>query len=166
MSTWDEVVWEQFGAAIDMLENGIRACPPSLWSDPSREPQFWYIAFDTLFFLDYYLSDSPEGFVPPDPFGLEELDPAGVLPPRAYDADELLRYLEHGGQVSSRARRPDGRARGRTLRLRAASAFRSRFMLYGMRHLQHHAAQLNLLLRQSTSSAPRWVGKARGASST
>jgi hypothetical protein len=26
-----------------------------------------------------------------------------------------------------------------------------------MRHVQHHAAQLNLLLRKATGSAPRWV---------
>lgn len=28
------------------------------------------------------------------------------------------------------------------------------------RHVQHHAAQLNLILRQETGSAPGWVGKA------
>ena len=32
-------------------------------------------------------------------------------------------------------------------------------LLYNMRHVQHHAAQLNLLLRQTTNSAPRWVSK-------
>lgn len=30
-------------------------------------------------------------------------------------------------------------------------------LLYNMRHVQHHAAQLNLLLRQATNDAPRWV---------
>jgi uncharacterized damage-inducible protein DinB len=33
-------------------------------------------------------------------------------------------------------------------------------LLYDLRHLQHHTAQLNLLLRQRTNSAPRWVGRA------
>jgi len=28
-----------------------------------------------------------------------------------------------------------------------------------MRHVQHHAAQLNMLLRQKTDSAPDWVSK-------
>lgn len=32
-------------------------------------------------------------------------------------------------------------------------------LLYNMRHVQHHAAQLNMLLRQATDSAPRWVSK-------
>jgi hypothetical protein len=30
-----------------------------------------------------------------------------------------------------------------------------------MRHVQHHAAQLNLILRQQIDSAPRWVVKAK-----
>ena len=34
-------------------------------------------------------------------------------------------------------------------------------LLYNMRHVQHHAAQLNLILGQQTGSAPRWVAKAR-----
>jgi uncharacterized damage-inducible protein DinB len=33
-------------------------------------------------------------------------------------------------------------------------------MLYSLRHVQHHTAQLNLILRQETGSAPRWVAKA------
>ncbi len=34
-------------------------------------------------------------------------------------------------------------------------------ILYNIRHVQHHAAQLNLLLRQKTGSATPWVSKAR-----
>jgi uncharacterized damage-inducible protein DinB len=34
-------------------------------------------------------------------------------------------------------------------------------LLYNMRHVQHHAAQLNLILRQTIDSAPGWVSKAK-----
>ena len=34
-------------------------------------------------------------------------------------------------------------------------------LLHSMRHVQHHAAQLNLILRQSIDSAPRWVSRAK-----
>lgn len=34
-------------------------------------------------------------------------------------------------------------------------------LLYNMRHVQHHTGQLNLILRQKTGSAPRWVAQAR-----
>jgi uncharacterized damage-inducible protein DinB len=33
-------------------------------------------------------------------------------------------------------------------------------LLYNVRHVQHHAAQLSLILRQTTDSAPGWVGHA------
>lgn len=29
------ILWQQFGAAIDMLENALRACPDALWGDRS-----------------------------------------------------------------------------------------------------------------------------------
>ena len=70
-ATWRTILWQQFGAAIDMLDNALRACPDPLWRDrlwhnPSEKPQyaqFWYLAYHTLFWLDFYLSGSAEGFV-------------------------------------------------------------------------------------------------------
>jgi len=32
-TTWRTIVWRQFGAAIDMLENALVACPASLWKE-------------------------------------------------------------------------------------------------------------------------------------
>ena len=71
---WRAVLWQQFGAAIDMLENALVACPDELWSDRSQRPEFWYVVYHTLFFLDLYQSGSVEGFTPPAPFTLDELD--------------------------------------------------------------------------------------------
>jgi hypothetical protein len=36
--------------------------------------------------------------------------------------------------------------------------------LYNLRHVQHGAAQLNLILRQAIDSAPRWVARTKSAS--
>jgi hypothetical protein len=33
-------------------------------------------------------------------------------------------------------------------------------LLYNLRHVQEHASQLNLILGQSTGSAPGWVARA------
>jgi hypothetical protein len=156
------ILWQQFGAAIDMLDNAANACPDALWRDRSQRPEFWYVVFHTLFWLDLYLSGSAEGFAPPAPFTLDEMDPAGRLPDRPYTKDELRTYLEHG--------REKCRATLRTLtveRARARCDFHwgeSSFLellLYNMRHVQHHAAQLNLILRQQVDSAPEWVGKTK-----
>lgn len=162
--TWKTTTWQQFGAAIDMLENAITACPPALWSDRSREPEYWYLVFHTLFWLDYYVAQPVEGFRPPPPFGLEEMDPAGVLPPRVYTQRELLTYLEHGRRschaaiANLTADRACQHYRFGTADVRIDELF-----LYNMRHVQHGAAQLNLLLRQSGVDAPRWVKQAKQA---
>ena len=83
-ANWKTSLWQQFGAAIDMLENAVRACPDELWRvrlwDDAELPEsaeFWYIVYHTLFWLDLYLSGAVEGFAPPAPFNLDELDPAG-----------------------------------------------------------------------------------------
>jgi uncharacterized damage-inducible protein DinB len=34
-------------------------------------------------------------------------------------------------------------------------------LLYNMRHVQHHAVQLNLLLRQGGTVPPDWVSRAK-----
>ena len=31
--TWRTIIWQQFGAAIDMLDNALRACPDPLWRE-------------------------------------------------------------------------------------------------------------------------------------
>ena len=98
---------------------------------------------------------------PPPPFTLSELDSSGVMPDRVYTKDELLVYLEFGRR----------KARARVAALTTENArepcsygwidmTRVESLLYNMRHVQHHAAQLNLLLRQATNSAPDWVARA------
>lgn len=146
---------------MDMLENGINACPQSLWEDQTRNPQYWYVTFHTLFFLDFYCSEKPEGFAPPPPFGLEELDPAGVLPPRVYSKDELITYLNFCRDKCRAMIRglDDEKANRLTGSLRPGLTY-GELSLYSLRHVQHHAAQLNLLLRQNIESAPRWVSQA------
>ncbi|MBI5708774.1 MAG: DinB family protein [Candidatus Eisenbacteria bacterium] len=161
-TTWQAALWRQFGAAIDMLESAILACPDGLWSDRSRRPEFWHLVFHTLFFLDLYLSDSAEGFAPPPPFTLDELDPAGLLPERPYTKEELCTYLKHGrGKCRATIEALTGGKAGERRRFGSIEGSVAELLLYNMRHVQHHAAQLNLILRQATDSAPRWVARAR-----
>ena len=155
---WRGVVWRQLGGAVDMLENAVRACPDELWGDRGRQPEFWYVAYHTLFFLDLYLSGSQEGFAPPPPFTLDELDPAGVMPERVYTKAELLDYLRH---CRAKCRETIGALTPE--RARALCVFGwlemefGELLLSNARHVQHHTAQLNLLLRQAGAEPPRWV---------
>lgn len=157
-----ETIWLQCGAAIDSLESALRFCPVEVWGDRTRNPEFWYLAYHTIFWLDYYSSDSVDHFAPPAPYGMEEMDPAGVLPPRVYSQEELLDYLDYSRQKCKQA----------VQALNAVNAHENagskrpeltnlEMVLYTMRHLQHHAAQLNLILRQTIDDAPRWVKQSK-----
>jgi hypothetical protein len=153
-------LWQQIGAALDMLERAIVACPDNLWGDRSRRPEFWYLAFHTLFFADLCFFGRLDGFLPPPPFTLNELEEAGIVGP--YTKEEVLAYLEHTrrkGRAAVSALN-EGRLRERC-RFPWLDLSMHELMLYNMRHIQHHAAQLNLLLRQVTDSAPGWVKTAK-----
>lgn len=158
MNPWTDILWPQLGAAIDMLENAIRFCPEEL---SKRDSRFGHLAYHALFYLDLYLSDSLEGFTPPAPFTHNEMDPDALPPAKPYTQPDLLNYLDYG---RDKARR--------TIQSMTAEQASERcgfpwvdgpvaeLHLYNMRHVQHHAAQLNLLLRQTIDSSPRWVYKA------
>jgi uncharacterized damage-inducible protein DinB len=157
-------LWAQFGAAIDMLENGIHACPDHLWGDRTRQPEFWHLVYHTLFYLDLYLSDARAGFTPPAPFTLAELDPAGVLPARVYSKEELLEYLKHGREKArSRIAEMTLEDAGRRCDYKWIELSVLESLLYNMRHVQHHVAQLNLLLRQAGERPPAWIASAENS---
>jgi hypothetical protein len=167
--TWRTAIWQQFGAAIDMLDNALRACPEESWRDglwdhPSERPeysQFWYLVYHTLFWLDLYLSGAVEGFAPPAPFTLSELDPDGV-PERPYSKDELQAYLEYSRKkCQATIEALTDETAQQPCRFRWGELSFVELLLYNMRHVQEHAAQLNLMLGQKVGAAPAWVGKAR-----
>ena len=88
------MIWQQFGAAIDMLDDAINACPDRLWEaalwddqENVRYGEFWSVAFHTLFWLDLYLTGTREGFAPPAPFLDDE------PPEKPYTKAEIRTYL-------------------------------------------------------------------------
>jgi hypothetical protein len=162
---WSTALWQQFGAAIAMLDNAVGACPASLWrerlwSDPPDHPQpplgeFWFIAYHTLYWLDLFLSsvtDPPSRRSPPAPFPAPTLDADDDPPERPYAKDDLLAYLAYTSQkcqstiatlTGERARAsyefPWGQGQGRPISY-------LELLLYTMRHVQEHAAQLSFFL--------------------
>jgi hypothetical protein len=167
--TWKNIIWNQFGAAIDMLDNALLACPDELWQERlyiEREVQpefaeFWYVAYHALFWLDFYLSESAEGFAPPAPFTLSEFD-AGLLPERVYTKAELQNYLRYNRtKCQTRLETLSDALAPQRVRLDWPDMSVAELLLYNLRHVQEHAAQLSLFLGQKVGSAPGWVGKAR-----
>jgi len=155
---WREAIWEQLGASLAMLERAIVACPDAVWTAKAGSREFWHMAYHTLFFVDVNMSGTTVGFAPPSPFTLSELDPSDVLPDRVYTKAELLEYGRHCREKS----------RTTILSLTDLGAERivefdwlrmkfGELMIHNMRHVQHHTAQLNLVLRQSGVKPPNWV---------
>ena len=107
----NQMVWHQFGIAIDEFGSTLRDCPNELWEKRLWDDQpdqwvangfsaFWYLAYHTLFWLDLYLSGAEEGFVPPQPFDLVEMEANESLP-RVYTREELLGAIRKHVDVKS-----------------------------------------------------------------
>jgi hypothetical protein len=162
---WKTIIWQQFGAAIDMLGNALRACPDHLWRDSLWDDldgveytESWFVIYHALFWLDLYLSGSRrEGFVPPAPFI------AGSLLEKPYTKDELQAYLEHCRQKCQATFETltDEKADQRCEFPWGEEVSFAELQLYNMRHVQEHASQLNLHLGQKVGSAPDWVARAK-----
>jgi DinB superfamily len=173
-TTFRTALWRQFGAAIDMLENALVACPASLWNQrlwsvsPPQFAEFWYITFHALVWLDLYLSGLPEEeFAPPAPFAQGVLDSVEALPERPYTKEELRAYLVSTRQkchiqllalTDEQARRPVEYpwSEGQPISF-------LELQLYNLRHVQEHAAQLSLFLGQHAipDEALDWVPLAK-----
>jgi len=178
-ATLRAALWRQFGAAIEMLEHALLACPTSLWRErlwraspppefPPQFAEFWYVTFHALVWLDLYLSGVPEEeFVPPAPFVQGVLDSVEALPERPYSREELHAYLASTRQKcqttlltlsDEQAYRPVEYpwSRGQPLSF-------LEFQLYNLRHVQEHAAQLSLFLGQHAipNEAIDWVVRAQ-----
>jgi hypothetical protein len=166
---WKAIIWRQFGASIDTLGDVVRACPDDLWhaqlwDNPSERPEYsqvWYRIYHTLFWLDLYLTGAEEGFMPPAPFALIEME-EDDLPERSYTKDELQTYLDYcRGQCKATIEALTDETAQRLCRFAWGEVSFVELLLYNMRHVQEHAAQVSLLLGQKGVYGPDYVTLAR-----
>jgi hypothetical protein len=166
------MLWRQFGAAIDMLGDALRDCPDELWQQHLWEDQpdqwvaagfsaFWYLGYHTLFWLDLYLTGAEEGFAPPAPFDLVEMN-AGEILPRIYTREELLHYLEYCRRRCEETigALSDEQA-SRLCRFAWGELPFAELLLYTLRHVQEHAAQLRMFLGQQAGKSVEWIPQAQ-----
>ena len=178
-SRFGPALWQQFAASLDMLEDTIAACPDDLWTAriwPETPPEwfpecfaeFWYVAYHTLVWLDLYLRGVPEEeFAPPPPFIAGEVDSPATTPDQPWSREQLTEYLHSLREE----------CRGRLLELTEQEAGRhveygwsegqpvtyAELLLYNLRHLAGHGAQLSLFLGQHGVPGDKldWVTRAR-----
>lgn len=153
----NEMLWRQFEVAITEFGKALSNCPDELWERKLWTDQadqwvaagfsaFWYLGYHTLFWLDLYLTGAEEGFAPPHPFDLVEMEANESLP-RTYSRQELLAYWDYCRQKCQET----------VLNMTTEQAYRicyfpwgqlpfAELQLYNMRHVQEHSAQLHLFL--------------------
>jgi len=169
-------LWKNFGASIDMLKNAIILWPEEYWNTNKK---FFYNAYHCLVFLDYYLTIPPKNYSTMLPFTLT--DPGDipedaiddVVPNKIYSKKELLDYLQSCREKCHKviAALTEKKLKERwideseNMYLALASSDAKNYsvleiLFYNMRHVQHHAAQLNLHLRQTINNAPDYVSQA------
>ena len=160
---WRTIVWQQFGAAIDMLDDAIRHCLDRLWTavlwqdtDDVQYGHMWFVAYHTLLWLDLFLTGSAEGFAPPAPFM------HGALPETPYTQDQILQYL---AQCRTKCQSTIAALTDETAQQRCVFEWMElsflELQLYSMRHVQEHAAQVSLVLGQHDVEGLDWVVTAR-----
>jgi hypothetical protein len=176
---WRTTLWKQFGATIDMLENALLACPSTLWQEhlwsghsehpPSSQfDAFWLLTHHTLFWLDFNLTGSLEGFTPPTPFTVDgQGAPERIRPEQPYTREELHAYLVRLRQKCHTTLLPlsDEQARFQAVYSWLGEEPMSfwELQLLNMRHVQEHATQLSLFLGQHgvPDEAVDWVPRAK-----
>lgn len=163
-----EILWNQFGASIDMLINVISNCPDHYFEE---NPRFYFIAFHSTIFLDYYLTIPPSDFAPllsftqkaPEARPKESID--DLIPDKIYEKQEIAAYLK---QSREKCRQLIYALNDENLHKRFKEGEEPNDMdypvleilLYNMRHTQHHTAQLNMLLRQDIDKHMEWSFRA------
>jgi hypothetical protein len=163
-----EILWNQFGASIDMLTSAITNCPDDYFTTHRR---FYYIAFHSTIFLDYYLTLPPSDFSPPLSFTQkgpkdrpkEAID--DLIPDKIYSKQEIVEYLK---QSREKCKQLIYALTDEKLNDRFKEGDEPNDMdypileilLYNLRHTQHHTAQLNMLLRQDIGKHMEWSFRA------
>lgn len=176
---WQTVIGRQFAAAIQMLRSAVEACPDDLWDDHAHGTPFWHLAYHTLFYADFYLSDNAETFqaivktvaehFSPQGFNVEKAiflpgyyqQFGGVVttPEMAFTRVQLLEYADHC------LRKSDGTFQKLTSNLALEccgfpwyNLSVGEFLLNSLRHTQHHTGQLVMLLRRHANIGIAWLG--------
>lgn len=165
---WPAMISRQFAAALQMLRQAVEACPEELWDDRTEGSPFWHLAYHALFYADFYLSRDDKTFQPRAfhedkthflPGDYREFGGIVGTPERAYTRDQLLEYADHclGKCHDTFGSLTDERALERCgfwwYELNVGE-----FTLNNLRHLQHHAGQLVLLLRRRADIGIEWLG--------
>ena len=172
---FQESLWRNFAAVIDMLKNVIVICPDKVWQEDKK---IFYMVYHTVIFLDYYLTSPVKDFYAELPYTIGDpnhLPPDGVddvIPNRFYSKEELLAYIYSIREKCKKVitQTPKEKFTDRWINedeidmhgLCPSLVIKYsllEILFYNLRHVQHHVAQLNLLLRRNANVATEWISQ-------
>ncbi len=161
-----KILESQLTASLVTLENSMADCPEAEWNQSHGDAPFSQVVFHTLFYCDFYLSESESGFRN-QPFHKDNLaffgdyeEQEDKLPVRLYDRESLVRYLDYCKKkvkIVLDALSQD--QLGEAAVMRRSIFSRMELFIYLTRHIQHHAAQLGLRVQLLTGKEMKWVSK-------
>ena len=156
----------QFGASLSVLNQCIVQCPDERWEGLVGNHAFWHVAYHTLFFTDLYLSPDEGSFEPPR-FYREDYHFFGQKPWPPYEkvvADDpypkatIIEYVEIcRGKAARSIEEETAESLAGPCGFWWYKVPRGEFHLINIRHIQHHAAQMSLYLRNSAGIGIEWV---------
>ncbi len=142
----------QYEAALSMLRQRIEVCPDNYWNEKVGQSTIRQDSYHVLFYLDYYLSSHEDTFRVSDfverggderrPVISEGLSKKGTLAYIDFCHNKIIDAIEKetpetlegsSGFPSIFKRRP---------------LSRTELHLYTIRHVQHHTAQISMVLRK------------------
>ena len=165
---WQTVIGRKFAAAIQMLRSAVEACPDDLWDERAYGTPFWHLAYHTLFYTDFYLSDDANTFQARDfhvekaiflPGDYQQFGGVVTTPELAFTRVQLVEYADHCLRKSDETfkKLTDNLALERCgfpwYNLNVGE-----FLLNNLRHTQNHTGQLVMLLRRHANIGIGWLG--------
>jgi hypothetical protein len=164
LSTFKTLIANQMEAALCTLHVCIERCPDTTWDSPVVNYRFCQVAFHTLFYADFYLGYDEASFRQ-QPFHLDHPQFFGDYeefedrePVSLYDKPSIHAYVAHcrakAAQAITEETEESLRAPARFERRRCS---RAELYVYNVRHIQHHAANLGLILRMFANGDIPWI---------
>ena len=157
-----DICRNDYHAIFQMVREAIKLCPDELWDEQGDEPPFWQQAYHTLWWCDFYLSDSMETYRKPS---LAD-DEANDLKYRTDKSPSRQQLQDYIGKVSRKCDEVLGRLT--TEQLEGENAFHwtgptlAHKLIYNIRHAQHHVGWMNSILSRKIGRSAEWVITAEG----
>ena len=165
VDTIKQLLTNQLEASLCTLHACVERCPDALWHAQVARYPFCQTAFHTLFFTDVYLGQDPEE-LQHQPYHLvnqalfadyEQMQDRE--PVTLYEREQIRSYLQFcRAKAVATIDRETAETLSEACRFPRRNCSRVELHVYNIRHIQHHAAQLILRLRQETNVDIPWMG--------